>query len=175
MVQILRLASATENGGALNKPASVVLGIVIISSLIFGQSAAPEKVTSPETTFTYWTPETGQWMEDPDAPGTYGKNVTGSAATGNWVMYVKINPGAWINWHWHSNSQTLYAVGGTMEYEVRPHKTVKLIPGSYLVVPGHALHNGTCISKEPCLFFIENLLPNDKHMTDASGNEVKRH
>jgi oxalate decarboxylase/phosphoglucose isomerase-like protein (cupin superfamily) len=107
----------------LKKLTCLVFGILIISSLVFGQSAAPEKVTSRETSFTYWTPETGQWVEDPDAPGTYGKDVTGSPATGNWVMYVKINPGAWIKWHWHSNPQTIYAVSGTMDYEVRPHKS----------------------------------------------------
>ena len=101
--------------------------------------------------------------------------VTGSPSTGNWVMYVKISPGAWINWHWHTNPQTLYVVNGTMDYEVKPQPSVKLTPGSYLVVPGHALHNGTCITKEPCLFFIVNDLSNDKHMTDTSGNELKQH
>jgi mannose-6-phosphate isomerase-like protein (cupin superfamily) len=49
------------------------------------------------------------------SPGTYGKTVTGSASTGNWVMYAKVNPGAWIKWHWRSNPQTLYVVSGTMD------------------------------------------------------------
>jgi hypothetical protein len=75
----------------LKKPASLVLGILIISSLSFAQGAVPQKVPGPETSFTYWTPETGQWMEDPDAPGTYGKDVIGSAATGNWVMYDRLH------------------------------------------------------------------------------------
>lgn len=148
-------------------------GIFVISSFVFGQSAT-EKVTNSSGDLNYWTPEKGQWIEDPDAPGTFSKKVTGSQTTGQWVMYVKVNPGAWINWHWHSNPQTIYAVSGTMDYEVRPFPKVKLTAGSYLVTPGHALHNGTCTSKEACIFFIENPLPNDKHMTDASGNELKR-
>ena len=125
--------------------------------------------------FVHWNPEDGKWIEDPDAPGTYGKNVTGNASTGNWVTYVKVDPGAWINWHWHTNAQTIFAVSGTMDYTVKPQPNVKLSAGSYLVIPGHALHNGTCVSKEPCTFFIENPLPNDKHMTDANGNELRRH
>ena len=133
------------------------------------------KLSDARTEFAYWTPEKGQWTEDSDAPGTYGMNVTGSTTAGNWVMYVKVNPGAWVNWHWHSNAQTMYVVSGTMDYEVRPQPSVKLTEGSYLVVPGHAPHNGTCISKEPCFFFIVNLLPNDKHMTDSSGNGLKPH
>ena len=119
----------------------------------------------------YWTPERGKWVEDPDAPGTFGNSVQGSARTGNWVVYVKVNPGASINWHWHSQSQALYGVSGTMDYEVAPHGKLKLLAGSYLVIPGRALHNGACISKEACTFFIENPLPNDKHMTDAEGRE----
>jgi quercetin dioxygenase-like cupin family protein len=68
----------------------------------------------------------------------------------------------------------MFGVAGTMEYEIRPNPKFKLGAGSYVVIPSHALHNGTCISKEPCFFFIENLLPNDKHMTDAAGKEIFR-
>ncbi|HEY3454226.1 MAG TPA: cupin domain-containing protein [Bryobacteraceae bacterium] len=113
-------------------------------------------------------------MEDSDAPGTYGKDVIGTAQTGNWVMYVKFNPGAWANWHWHKNPQSIYMVSGTMNYEVKPHPMVKLTPGSYMVIPARALHNGNCLGNEPCTLFIENLLPNDKHATDANGKELKR-
>ncbi|HKN61773.1 MAG TPA: cupin domain-containing protein [Candidatus Acidoferrales bacterium] len=153
---------------------STLLAVLVMAALVFAV-AAHTKGTDAQTKFAYWTPQSAQWIEDPDARGTYGVNVSGNASTGNWVMYVKVNPGAWTNWHWHTNSQTMYVVSGTMDYEVRPQPAVKLTPGSYLVVPGHALHNGTCISKEPCTFFIENPLPNDKHMTDSNGSELKTH
>jgi quercetin dioxygenase-like cupin family protein len=130
----------------------------------------------PSANFGYknWSPDSSQWREDPDAPGTWSKMVTGSPETGHWIMYAKVDPGAWINWHWHSNPQTMFGVSGTMEYEIRPNQKFNFSAGSYVLTPGHALHNGRCISKEPCTFFIENLLPNDKHMTDATGNELHR-
>jgi len=156
---------------ALKHRFGFLAGLLVISTLVFGQSAKENRTNSTPDS-RYWTPEKGQWMEDSDAPGTYGMNVTGSAATGQWVMYAKVNPGAWVNWHWHSNSQTMYVVSGVMDYEVKPNPAVRLAAGSYLVVPGRALHNGTCISKEPCTFFIENPLPNDKHMTDENGNTL---
>lgn len=146
----------------------LLAGILLLVPLAFAQGAGAKDSV-------YWNPSEGQWTEDPDALGTYSKNVTGSSSTGNWVMYVKVNPGAWINWHWHSNPQTLFVVSGTMNYEVRPRPSVKLMAGSFLVIPGRALHNGTCVSKEPCTFFINNPLPNDKHMTDANGKEISRH
>jgi len=144
-----------------------LLTLLIVLPIASGQSTGVKD-------FMRWSPEEGQWKEDPDAPGTYSKTVTGSASTGNWNVYVKVNSGARINWHWHRNSQTMYIVSGAMEYEVKPHPPMRLTLGSYVVVPAHALHNGTCVSQEPCTFFIENLLPNDKHMTDAGGNEIKR-
>ena len=79
--------------------------------------------------------------------------------------------GACVKWHWHSNPQTMYVVSGVMNYEVKPNPAVRLTAGSYLVL-GRALHNGTRISKEPCTIFIENPLPNDKHMTDENGNAL---
>ncbi len=82
--------------------------------------------TTLNTEFVHWSPEQGHWLEDTDAPGTYGKNVTGSASEGNWVMYAKVNPGTWINWHWHRNAQTLHVVSGTMVFEVNPQPRVKL-------------------------------------------------
>ena len=122
--------------------------------------------------FEHWSPNEGSWTEYPDAPGTYGKDVIGNAKTGNWVMFVKFDPGAWANWHWHSNPQTMFVVSGTMNYEVKPHPVMKLTPGSFVVVPARALHNGTCVSQEPCTFFIENHLPNDKHMTEAPTDRL---
>ena len=146
----------------------MVFGLLLSLRLASGQATSVEK-------FQFWSPEKQSLTEDPDAPGTYGMDVTGNAKTGNWIMFVKFKPGAWANWHWHRNAQRMYVVSGTMNYEVKPHPVMKLTPGSYVVVPARALHNGTCISKEPCTFFIENPLPNDKHMTDASGKELKRH
>jgi len=141
--------------------------MLLVLPLLFAQSTSLKQ-------FKHWDPEEGAWMEDADAPGTYSKTVTGSAASGNWIMYVKFNPGAWANWHWHRNLQTMYVVSGTMKYEVKPNPEMTLRPGSYVIVPARALHNGTCVSKEPCTFFIENLQPNDRHMTDANGKELSR-
>jgi hypothetical protein len=67
-------------------------GLFIISTIAFGQDANKNHTIST-TSSKYWTPEKGQWMEDSDAPGAYGMNVTGSAETGLWVMYAKVNPG----------------------------------------------------------------------------------
>jgi quercetin dioxygenase-like cupin family protein len=147
--------------------AAIVIFCGVLSTSVIAQKEQP----GPPQNFTFWSPEHGNWVEDPDAPGTFDKNVSGNPRTGNWVMFVKVNPGASINWHWHTHSQMIYGVSGTMTYEVKPHQPLKLLAGSYLVIPGRALHNGSCISKEPCTFFIENPRPNDKHMTDAEGRE----
>jgi quercetin dioxygenase-like cupin family protein len=150
-----------------NRIWTIALRALLVVPLAFAQSTSLKD-------FKHWSPQEGSWAEDPEAPGTYSKDVIGSAKTGNWIMYVKFNPGAWANWHWHSNPQMMYIVSGTMNYEVRPHQIMKLTPGSYVIVPARALHNGTCISKEPCTFFIENPLPNDRHMTDANGKELNQ-
>ena len=138
-------------------------------------NASTQQTAQPLFDMKQFDPQAGTWMEDPDAPHTYSKHVSGDAAHGNWIMYVKIDPGAWINWHWHSNPQNMFGVSGTMEYEIKPAPKFKFGGGSFAVVPGHALHNGQCVSKEPCYFFIENLLPNDKHMTDENGVERLPH
>jgi quercetin dioxygenase-like cupin family protein len=144
---------------------SFLPSILLVLPLVFAQKTSLDQ-------FTHWDPEEGAWAEDADAPGTYGKTVMGSASSGNWIMYVKFNPGAWANWHWHRNAQTMYVVSGTMKYEVKPQPVMTLKAGSFVIVPARALHNGTCVSKEPCMFFIENPQPNDKHMTDANGKEL---
>lgn len=62
----------------------LLAGFLVISTIVFAQSANENRANST-TNSKYWTPEKGQWMEDSDAPGTYGMNVTGSAETGEWV------------------------------------------------------------------------------------------
>src|SRR5262249_44075798 len=93
----------------------------LVLPLLFAQSTSLKQ-------FKHWDPEEGAWVEDADAPGTYSKTVTGSATSGNWIMYVKFNPGAWANWHWHRNLQTMYVVSGTMKYEVKPNPEMTLKP-----------------------------------------------
>jgi quercetin dioxygenase-like cupin family protein len=148
---------------------AIALGIGLAQNL-----SAQQAIQAPFG-MKQFNPEAGTWTEDPDAPHTFSKVVTGDAAHGNWIMYVKIDPGASINWHWHSNPQSMFGVGGTMEYEIEPAPKFQFGQGSFVIVPGHALHNGRCVSKEPCYFFIENLLPNDKHMTDENGFERTPH
>jgi len=63
----------------------LLAGFLVISTIVFAQSANENRSNST-TNSKYWTPEKGRWMEDSDAPGTYGMNVTGSAETGEWVM-----------------------------------------------------------------------------------------
>ena len=146
-----------------------MMAVALVAGL--AQSLTAQQASQAQFDMKRFDPEAGSWVEDPDAPRTYDKVVSGDPMHGHWIMYVKIDPGAWINWHWHSNPQSMFGVSGTMEYEIKPAAKFKFGAGSFVIVPGHALHNGRCISKEPCYFFIENLLPNDKHMTDENGVE----
>ncbi len=104
----------------------MAFGLFLGVRLASGQATRVDK-------FQFWSPDKQSLTEDPDAPGTYGTDVTGNAKTGNWIMFVKFNPGAWANWHWHSNAQRMYVVSGTMNYEVKPHPVMKLTPGSSCV------------------------------------------
>ena len=150
------------------------LGLLLMAGLALSHPVQSQHAAQPLFGLEQFNPAAGKWTEDPDAPHTWSQLVRGDPAHGHWIMYVKIDPGAWINWHWHSNPQSMFGVSGTMEYEIKPAPKFTFGPGSFAVIPSHALHNGQCISKEPCYFFIENLLPNDKHMTDETGAPLKK-
>ncbi|MGE5113103.1 MAG: hypothetical protein ACM3JB_19750 [Acidobacteriaceae bacterium] len=71
-----------------------------LSWLLLLALAAAAQNSAPQPSnfgFKNWTPDPAQWHEDPDAPGTFSQLVAGSPESGHWVMYVKVDPGAWIN------------------------------------------------------------------------------
>ena len=87
-------------------------------------------------------------------------------------MYVKFIPGASKDWHWHPGAEMYYGESGTLELRIlNSSRTIKITAGSYARVPAHVIHKGACVSKEPCLFYLDETT-SVKHLVDEHGNET---
>jgi quercetin dioxygenase-like cupin family protein len=152
--------------------------IVLTPGAVWSQSAAAKSPSTPSiqpsTSRPFsWDTSHSKWVDDPSVPGMSYKPVTGDPEKGRSVRYVKFEPGASIGWHWHPHPEIVYGESGTLQYRVKKTgEAIQVGSGSYGTVPDHVIHKATCISEEPCIFFVENMFPNARHMVDENGKDL---
>jgi mannose-6-phosphate isomerase-like protein (cupin superfamily) len=71
--------------------------------------------------------------------------------------------------HWHTSAERMILVAGELDVTYEGQDTAHLKTGMYAYGPPKAVHDGRCISDEPCVLFIAFEQPVDAHEVASSA------
>jgi quercetin dioxygenase-like cupin family protein len=85
-------------------------------------------------------------------------------------MLVKSSAGCDVPMHFHSVTEQVMIVNGTMRFQMKGDAMRVLNAGAYATSPARHPHQATCSTD--CEFYILSEGPFDIHYVDATGNEI---
>ena len=88
------------------------------------------------------------------------------------VILAKFAPKCVAPWHWHSPTETVMVVSGSLELQMKGDKAMVAHHGDFVDMPPHHVHRATCQGAAPCLVFISSNAAFDVHWVDADGKEI---
>jgi len=100
--------------------------------------------------------ESLQWGPCPDffPAGCFIAVVHGDPTKPNVDIFFKV-PGHYnIPAHWHTSAERMTLLSGTMKVNYEGQPTTELTAGMYAYGPAKKVHDGQCVSDEPCVLFI---------------------
>jgi quercetin dioxygenase-like cupin family protein len=109
----------------------------------------------------------------PNAPECFTVAVErGDPGTGPSVILAKFAPGCVAPFHWHTPSETVMLVSGSLELQMKEDKAFVAHHGDFVYMPGHHVHRATCLGPAPCMVFLSSDAAFDIHWVDAAGHEI---
>jgi quercetin dioxygenase-like cupin family protein len=102
-----------------------------------------------------------------------GSPQLGDPMTAQFIMYLKVNAGCEIPWHWHSAGEHLMLVSGTARTGMRDGgntQTATVKPGGFVVLPPKHVHQVKC--DKGCELYLYSDGKFDIHYVDPKGNEI---
>jgi quercetin dioxygenase-like cupin family protein len=110
----------------------------------------------------------------PNAPECFTVAVEkGDPSKNASVILAKFAPGCIAPWHWHTPTETVMVVSGSLELQMKGDKSFLAHRGDFVDMPPHHVHRATCPSAGvPCLVFISSNAAFDIHWVDAAGQEI---
>jgi quercetin dioxygenase-like cupin family protein len=109
----------------------------------------------------------------PNAPKCFTIAVErGDPGTGPSVILANFAPGCVAPFHWHTPSETVMVVSGSLEVQMKDDKAVAAHHGDFVYMPGHHIHRATCLGSTACKVFLSSSGPFDIHWVDAAGQEI---
>jgi quercetin dioxygenase-like cupin family protein len=88
------------------------------------------------------------------------------------VILAKFAPGCVAPWHWHTPTETVMVVSGSLELQMKGGKPSLAHHGDFVDMPPRHVHRATCQGAAPCLVFISSNAAFDIHWVDADGKEI---
>jgi hypothetical protein len=103
-----------------------------------------------------WPAADLKWVDVPNAPpGVKQAVLWGDPATGAFGAVQKFPAGFAAPLHTHSANLRCVVVSGTIIHGPEGKPTVRLGPGSYLMLPSTYRHTTACDKSSECVFFTE--------------------
>lgn len=96
----------------------------------------------------------------------------GDPFAGPSVILARFAPGCVAPFHWHTPNESVMAVSGSLELQMKDDKPMVAHHGDYLYLPSHHAHRATCRGAAPCLVFLTSDAAFDIHWVDDSGKEI---
>ncbi|MCT2401194.1 cupin domain-containing protein [Novosphingobium mangrovi (ex Huang et al. 2023)] len=84
----------------------------------------------------------------------------------------RMAPGAIAPWHWHTHTEELVVLKGTIVAHLEGQDPVRVEAGGYSQLPGKHIHRFRCTDEGECLVFVVDEGPFDLHWVDTKGNEI---
>jgi quercetin dioxygenase-like cupin family protein len=132
----------------------------------------PEKPPGGDGHMTSADPKTGKFEPIPDMPAcATGAVVRGNPRSGPSWVYLKLESGCQVPWHWHTPNEELVVISGQGTLEMKDGTSIPIAPGVFTAMPSHHVHRANC--SRACLFFSMSSDAYDIHYVDANGEEIK--
>jgi len=80
--------------------------------------------------------------------------VHGDPAQPNVDIFFKVPGNYDLPAHWHTSAERMTLLSGKLDVTYQGQATTKLETGMYAYGPAKAVHDGRCVSDEPCILFI---------------------
>src|SRR5690349_22574476 len=90
-----------------------------------------------------------------------GAVVNGDPSKGPSIIYAKMSSGCVFPWHWHTPSEHLMIVSGTMRVQAKGEKATTLHAGAFALMPSHHVHEASCTT--PCTLYVYSDAAFDMH------------
>lgn len=142
----------------------VVKAFVLFGTLIFGYTALAAE------------PAISRSISDADIPwgpcpaffpeGCALAVLQGDPSKPNADVYFKMPGNSSFPAHWHTSAERMVLVSGELDVTYRGQPTTELKTGMYAYGPAKAVHDGRCISTDPCILVIAFEEPVDAFKAD---------
>jgi|ERR1051325_10838677 quercetin dioxygenase-like cupin family protein len=140
--------------------------IVTIGRICLAAQATDEKPTVA-------TAASAKFSPIPNAPECFAVAVErGDPSKGPSVILAKFAPGCVAPFHWHSPSETVMIVSGSLQTQMKGDAAFVAHHGDFVYMPPRHVHRATCLGAAPCLVFLSSDAAFDIHWVDAAGNEI---
>ena len=107
----------------------------------------------------------------PGLPACFvGAVLSGDPGKGPSLLVGKFSTGCTVPWHWHTPDEHVMLASGVGRMEMKDAKTAVLRSGGYAMMPGHHVHQFTCLST--CVMFLKADGAFDTHYVNADGKEI---
>jgi quercetin dioxygenase-like cupin family protein len=109
----------------------------------------------------------------PNAPECFAVAVErGDPAKGPSVILAKFAPGCVAPFHWHTPSETVMIVSGSLQTQMKDDKPFVAHHGDFVYMPPRHIHRATCLGSNPCFVFLTSDAAFDIHWVDGGGQEI---
>jgi len=102
-----------------------------------------------------------KWIENPAMKGAKLAVLWGDPKTGSYGALKTFAAGSKLALHSHSSDQKVIAVSGVITLTMEGSPARKLTAGSYVFIPGGAMHTAECAPGAECVYFEEQQGPSD--------------
>ena len=123
--------------------AAVAAGVAVAEEKV----AAAKAVVMPASDLT--------WSSSPVMKGAGFAVLWGDPTKGPYGVLRKVPGGTALGLHSHTNSQKVVGVSGTIEFNLEGEAKKDLAPGSYVAIPGGAVHDASCKAGADCVYYEE--------------------
>ena len=111
------------------------------------EKAAPKAVVMPAPDL--------KWNASPVLNGAKFAVLWGDPTKGAYGMLRSLPAGSTLGLHSHTASQRVVGISGTIEFNLEGEAKKDLGAGSYIAIPGGAVHDATCKAGADCVYFEE--------------------
>jgi quercetin dioxygenase-like cupin family protein len=126
----------------------VAFAAVVLGLLGSGARAADKAVV--------WSASDLKWVDNPAMKGAAQAVLWGDPAKGAYGMMRKVPGGTKLGLHTHAHDQRAVMISGSIEFNMEGEPKKAVGAGSYLFIPGGAVHDATCKAGADCVYFEES-------------------
>jgi quercetin dioxygenase-like cupin family protein len=147
--------------------------VILLAALTVGAGSARLAAQGTDDKPIIGTVANAKFATVPNAPECFTVAVEkGDPSKGPSVILARFTPGCVAPYHWHTPSETVMIVSGSLEVQMQGDKSLTLHHGDFAYMPSHHAHRATCRPAAACILFLSSDAPFDIHWVDATGQEI---